>query len=158
MRVKQVKRPSVSMYKNTSDTVSPDGVTSCHQILTPWMRKNFAKLYSRTPLSVSMDHDLSRTDVAVYGALAFWVMQGDICCKSNTVLALTAKTSRRQVIRSLQALIIGGHISAAPSNKRKSICAYQLNSPVFGQKQRDGVQEIVSAPSGGKRLATVRTA
>lgn len=120
------------------------------------MRKPLGKLYGRVPVSVLMDPDLSGVDVRVFAGMARWVMQGDICCKSHTDIGLGCRVTPRQVRRSIKALILGGHICAASSNKPKAICTYQLNSDVFAQKQRDGVQEIVSAPSGGKRLSSVR--
>lgn len=107
------------------------------------MKRNYSKLYGRIPLTVLMDKDLTATDIRVYAGMAYWVRQGDICNKPHAEIALVAG---------------GGHISAAIANRAKTVCSYQLNSLVFGQKQRAGVQEIVSSPSGGRRLASVRTA
>ena len=42
--------------------------------------------------------------------------------------------------------------------KGKARRIYHLQSAVFGQKQRAGIEEVISSPSGGRRLATVRRA
>lgn len=59
------------------------------------------------------------------------------------------------MMRRLRELEEAGHIEKAPAVKGKR-AFYVLTSPVFGQKQRDGVQETARAPSGGRRLVSVR--
>jgi hypothetical protein len=47
------------------------------------------------------------------------------------------------------------HISIRGSGKGRRI--YHLRSLVFGQKQRAGIEEVISSPSRTPRLASVRT-
>ena len=48
------------------------------------------------------------------------------------------------------------HIVAKGVGKARRI--YHLESSVFGQKQRAGIEEVISSPSRTPRLASVRTA
>ena len=65
---------------------------------------------------------------------------------------LAARISRR-----LKVLESRGHITAQKCGDGKR-SFYLLNSEVFGQKQRDGVKEIVSSPRGGRRMVSVGAA
>jgi alkylated DNA nucleotide flippase Atl1 len=106
-----------------------------------------------------MDKDLNASDVKVYGALAYYSYQGTVAKKSYVDLAEVASVSARQVARSLPVLIERRHIVAAEWNAIRHVGTYHLTSPVFGQKQRSGqVEEVVSSPSRGRRLASVRVA
>ena len=59
------------------------------------------------------------------------------------------------VNRSLHELEAHQHISIRGSGKGRRI--YHLRSLVFGQKQRAGIEEVISSPSRTPRLASVRT-
>src|SRR5207249_1353532 len=54
-------------------------------------------------------------------------------------------------IRKLEAR---GHITIVGRGNARRM--YHLHSNVFGAKQRAGVEEVISSPSGGQRLASVR--
>jgi hypothetical protein len=59
------------------------------------------------------------------------------------------------VNRSLHDLEERRHIAIRGTGRARRI--YHLRSPVFGQKQRAGIEEVISSPSRTPRLASVRT-
>jgi DNA-binding MarR family transcriptional regulator len=59
------------------------------------------------------------------------------------------------VNRSLHELEARKHICIRGAGKERRI--YHLRSLVFGQKQRAGFEEMISSPSGTRRLASVGT-
>jgi hypothetical protein len=72
-------------------------------------------------------------------------------------MARSIHASRRLVIDSLRRLEEREHIQKA-AVRRGERELYVLNSLVFGQKQRAGIEEVISSPSRTPRLASVRTA
>jgi hypothetical protein len=60
------------------------------------------------------------------------------------------------VALALRDLAARGHITITGSGNRRR--TYHLHSGVFGQKQRAGVEEVISSPSRGRRFASVRSA
>lgn len=106
-----------------------------------------------------MDGELTDADVRAFGALAWLVEQGNVANETYSEIASLSQLSRSQVQRSMNRLIDRGHVKPSPTNKQRRRGFLLLTSPVFGQKQRSGeVEEAVSAPSGGRRLVSVRTA
>ena len=71
------------------------------------------------------------------------------------LLAAWTSASRRFVVESLQRLESRGHVQKAAA-RRGQRQTFVLTSPVFGQKQRAGVEEVISSPSRTPRLAGVR--
>ena len=106
-------------------------------------------------MDVLHDKSINSEAVRVYGNLAISVFQGNIARIGMRQIGGFIGRSPATVMRRLHELESAGHIKAA-ARKRGQRAFYELLSPVFGQKQRAGIEEIVSSPSGGKRLVSVR--
>lgn len=112
--------------------------------------------YSRVPSEVSADRRLKPRDVCVYAVLATFCWQGSVAQVGKRLIARLAGCAERLVISSLQNLRSAGHIEKQPGQLRGQRGRYVLLSPVFGQKQRAGVEEVAMGPSGRRRLVAVR--
>jgi len=113
--------------------------------------------YARIPREVVCDATLKMLDVRVYCMLAGSVWQGATAKIGTRLIATCIHASRRLVIESLHRLEDRGHIRRA-AVRRGQRETFVLMSLVFGQKQRAGVEEVISSPSKGRRFASVRTA
>jgi hypothetical protein len=111
--------------------------------------------FSRVPCEVSADRRLKARDVRVYGVLAASCWQGSVANVGKRRIAKLACCAERLVISSLKRLEATGHIQKLPVHRGER-GRYLLPSSVFGQKQRADIEEIVMAPDGQPRLATVR--
>ena len=114
-------------------------------------------LYARVPREVVCDPGLEVLDIRVYCMLAGAVWQGTTAKIGTRLIAGSIHASRRLVIDSLRRLEARGHIQKA-TVRRGEREIYVLNSLVFGQKQRAGIEEVISSPSRTPRLASVRRA
>jgi hypothetical protein len=114
-------------------------------------------LYARVPREVVCDPGLAVLDIRVYCMLAGSVWQGTTSRIGTRLMARSIHASRRLVIDSLRRLEEREHIQKA-AVRRGERELYVLNSLVFGQKQRAGIEEVISSPSRTPRLASVRTA
>jgi Bifunctional DNA primase/polymerase, N-terminal len=104
--------------------------------------------YSRVPADVLDDPDLKSRDIRVYAALASRCFQTNVAHAGKRLLARIAGCSARLVLESLRRLQETGHIQKPPGRQHGQRGCYVLLSPIFGQKQRAGVEEIVSGPKG----------
>jgi hypothetical protein len=111
--------------------------------------------YARTPKTVLTDTALSDRSVRVYGVLAMSVFQGNVARVGLRRIGKLIGCSRNSAHRAIQELVNQGHISAGAVNAGER-SYYVLNSMLFAQKQRAGVDEVVSYPH--RRLVSVRTA
>ena len=112
-------------------------------------------LYARVPREIVCDPRLQPLDIRVYCMLAGAVWQGTTAKIGTRLIAENIGASRRLVIQSLRRLRELGHIQTMGVRRGKREL-YVLTSPIFGQKQRAGVEEIISSPSRTPRLASVR--
>jgi hypothetical protein len=112
--------------------------------------------FARVPREVSGDRRLKHRDVRIYGVLAGFCWQGSVAKVGKRLLSRLARCAERLVIDSLKKLEITGHIQKAPDRRRGQRAWYILTSPVFGQKQRAGVDEVAIIPGGRPRLVSVR--
>ena len=110
--------------------------------------------FSRVPREVAGDRRLNPRDVRVYAALAPFCWQGATAQVGKRLLAKLACCAERLVIASLKKLEATGHIKKQPVRRGKR-GRYVLLSPIFGQKQRADIEEIVQGPRS-QYLATVR--
>jgi CRP-like cAMP-binding protein len=108
----------------------------------------------RVPLSVNMDKRLNGTDIRVYCGISCAVFQGNVCRRSYQDIAEDSGVTRQQVARSVKRLVKTGHVRPSQSNEVRSKGWLMLPSPVFGQKQRAGVEEVAIGPSGQPRLVS----
>ena len=90
----------------------------------------------------------------MYCALARHVYQGSTVKLGQRYLAAFVGMNAGTVNRALHALEERGHVTIIGEGKARRL--YQLNSPVFGKKQRAGVREVIGSASSGRRLASVR--
>jgi hypothetical protein len=112
--------------------------------------------WNRVPDSILFDRKLSLASRCVYAALAGSVHQGTVAKMGQRRISKLLGIHQETVALGLRELSAAGHITiTGTGNVRR---AYHLHSPVFGQKQRAGIEEVISSPSRGRRLATVRTA
>jgi hypothetical protein len=111
--------------------------------------------YSRVPREVASDRRLKHRDVRVYAVLSSFCWQGNVSQVGRRLIAKLAPCVPRKVPDSLRRLESAGHIQIQPG-RRGQRAMYILLSPVFGQKQRAGVDEIISTPNGNARLVSVR--
>jgi len=88
--------------------------------------------------------------------LAGAVWQGSTARMGTRLLAAYTGAARRLVVESLRRLETRGHLQKA-AGRRGQRPIYVLTSPVFGQKQSAGIEEIIGSPSRALRLASVRT-
>jgi len=118
-------------------------------------RFNNVNHYGRIPLSVLGDHSLTAEARIVYAGLAAAAFQGNVSYIGQRFLGELIGMSQATISRKLDELEKCGHIKQFEDGRgRRSY--WSLESPVFAKKQRAGAQEVVSAPSGGRRLASVR--
>ncbi len=113
--------------------------------------------YARVPLEVLVDRRISARAVRIYAIIAGSAWQGNFAQIGKRRLSELASCSERLAVDAIKELVKSGHIDKAPA-KRGQRSGYLLTSPVFGQKQRDGVKEIVSSPRGGRRMVSVGAA
>jgi hypothetical protein len=111
--------------------------------------------YSRIPREVLSDRRLNGRDIRVYAVLAVFCWQGSVAAVGKRLIAKRAGCAERLVVASLKHLEVTGHIHKT-AVKRGQRGIYHLLSPVFGQKQRAGLYEMVVSPDGRRRLASVR--
>ena len=109
--------------------------------------------YARIPLTVLRDAELSTSAIAVYGIILFYVYQGSTARIGQRRIAELSGLHQETVGKAIRQLKERRHIAISAVGKQRRL--YVLLSPVFSQRQ--GKQDIiVSAPSGGNRLVSVR--
>lgn len=113
--------------------------------------------YARVPFDVLADKRISARAVRVYAVIAGSAWQGNFAQVGKRRLSELAACSERLAVAAVKELVNAGHIERSQV-KRGQRAGYLLTSPVFGQKQRDGVKEIVSSPRGGRRMVSVGVA
>lgn len=119
-------------------------------------QKRFSKVnhYARIPREVLTDLAVSSDAKIVYAVLAMSTFQGSVAYVGQRRVGEILGMSQSTVSRRLAELERAGHIVQASAERGKR-SHWELTSLVFGQKQgRETV--VVSAPSGGKRYASVR--
>lgn len=110
--------------------------------------------YSRVPRELWLDPSVTQmATIKVFCAISGKTQQGNTASLGQNLLADALEMDRRTVRRALVQLEKMGHIKRAGSSKGMRD-KYVLTSPVFGQKQRDGVREIAVGPSGGERMVS----
>lgn len=129
--------------KSETPTVSPKSETR--------INLNRHPKYSRVPWEILTDRTISSDAKLVYGALAAWVFQGRVAYIGQRLIADMLGFSPAKVNRLLKSL--SAYVEAQEDGRGKR-SFYVLKSAVFAQKAGK-VNEIVSAPSGGRRLANV---
>jgi hypothetical protein len=112
--------------------------------------------YARLPREVLTDTMLGHAAVRVYGFLSLGVGQGSVARVGQRLIASKTGMDRGTVAAGIAELVSRGYITVAAA-KRGCRQGYVLNSGVFGQKQGK-YTEVVSAPSGGRRFASVNVA
>jgi hypothetical protein len=126
------------------------------------------KGYGRIPASILRDARLSPIARLVYAELAMWVFQGNMARRGQRAIANAIGIRQMTVSAAIRQLVELGHIRIAnrelvrlglinskQANHSRGI--YELLSPVFGSKQRDGITEVVSSPRGDRRFVAVGT-
>lgn len=115
-----------------------------------------AEKYARLPDSVLCDQRLSVTARCVYGVLARYAYQGTTVKIGQRRIARLLGVHLETVNLAIHELEERRHIAIRGTGKARRI--YHLTSSVFGQKQRAGIEEVISSPSRTPRLASVRRA
>ena len=115
-----------------------------------------AEKYARLPESVLFDHDLSVAARCVYGVLARYAFQGTTVRMGQRRISKLLGLHVETVNVALHHLEANGHIAIRGNGKDRR--SYHLHSSVFGQKQRAGIEEVISSPSRTPRLASMRRA
>ena len=110
--------------------------------------------HARLPETVLHDERLSPAAKLVYAELALWVFQGRTCSIGMRKIAERLGFSKTTVADAMDSLVQLGAIQVKSGQGHGKRSVYVLTSPVFGQKQ-GRVTEAVSAPSGGRRYASV---
>ena len=110
--------------------------------------------YARMPESVLFDHGLSVAARCVYGVLARYAYQGTTVRIGQRRVAKLLGLHVETVNVALHQLESCEHIAIRGSGKDRR--TYHLQSRVFGQKQRAGIEEVISSPSRTRRLASTR--
>lgn len=131
-----------------NETVSSQSVSS--------KLKRSPRWHGRTPAAILLDPRLDSLAVRIFGVMSLHVWQGNIAYIGMRLLAQLVGASPATVSRRIQALKDCGYITSKPVNGKRSF--YELTSPVFGEKQRDGEKVIVSSPRGHRRMVSVEVA
>jgi hypothetical protein len=113
--------------------------------------------YARIPWEVVCDARLKPLDIRVYCMISGPTFRATTAKVGTRRIAECAHTSRRLVIESIRRLEDCGHIKRGKQQRGKREM-YIVMSAVFGQKQRAGIQEVISGPSRTRRLASVGSA
>lgn len=118
-------------------------------------QKRFSNVnhYARIPREVLIDAGISSDAKVAYAVLAMSTFQGSVAYVGQRLVAKILGVSQPSVSRRFAELERAGHIKQAPAARGKR-AHWELLSPVFGQKQGK-YTEVVSAPSGGRRFASV---
>lgn len=119
------------------------------------IREKHSSRYGRIPKDLLCDKRVSAEAVRIFGCLALWVFQGNVARRGMRELGDEVGLSAATVYRRIKELQTFGYLEIGDT-VRGQRAFYVLNSMIFGKKQRAGVEELVSAPSGHRRLATVR--
>jgi hypothetical protein len=122
-----MEKVSAVMGKRNVEWQASCTITSRSDSGGTWIRANIRRSYMRNPRQ-----ERTRTPPSV--------LSGPEC----------AHASRRLVIESIQRLEDCGHIKRGQQERGKREM-YIVMSEVFGQKQRAGIQQIVSSPSKMER-------
>lgn len=110
--------------------------------------------YARVPDSVLFDGKLSLAARSVYAVLARHTFQGTTVNMGQRRIAKLLGIHTETVNLALHELEQRRHICIRGAGKARRV--YHLCSMVFGQKQRAGIEEVISSPSRTPRLASVR--
>ena len=105
--------------------------------------------YARVPRQVYADPRLEARGVRIYCVLASACWQGSVAQVGKRLIATEACCAECTVISSLRKLEAAGHTQKQPGRRRGHRAMYVLLSPVFGQKQRAGVEEVISGQMVG---------
>ena len=106
--------------------------------------------------SVLFDEGLSVTARCVYAVLSRYVYQGATVKIGQRRIAKLLGVHVETVNVAIHELEDRRHIAIQGEGKARLL--YHLSSFVFGQKQRAGVEEVISSPSRMRRFASVRRA
>ena len=110
--------------------------------------------YARLPDSVLFDRGLSMSARSVFGVLARHAFQGTTVRMGQRRIASLLGAHVETVNLAIQELEARQHICIRGAGKARRV--YHPRSAIFGQKQRAGVEEVISSPSRTPRLASVR--
>jgi DNA-binding MarR family transcriptional regulator len=113
-----------------------------------------AARYSRLPDLILLDKGLSPAARCVYAVLARETFQGTTASIGQRRIAGLLGLHVETVNRALHQLESRRHISIRGVGKNRR--TYHLHSMVFGQKQRAGIEEVISSRSRTPRLASIR--
>lgn len=116
-------------------------------------RKSGHEQFFRLPASVLKDGTLTFAARCVYALLAGCTRQGTVARIGQREIARQLSAARSTVNSALGELASAGHLVTNGTGKQRR--TYHLVSDVFGQKQRDGVTEVVSTPRGSKYFASI---
>jgi len=112
--------------------------------------------YARVPDSVLRDSTLSPAARCVYALLSRYTYQGTTVSIGHRRIAGLLGFHKETVGIAIRELELQRHIVIRGKGKARRV--YHLRSLIFGQKQRAGIEEVISSPSGMRRLASVRSA
>ena len=112
--------------------------------------------WNRLPDSVLFDGRLSLACRCVYAVLPGSVHQGTVARMGQRRISRLLGIHQETVALALRDLAARGHITISGNGNHRR--TYHLHSDVFGQKQRAGIEEVISSPSRTPRLASVRRA
>lgn len=110
--------------------------------------------YGRTPASVSLDVSISSEACRVYSIMALKTFQGSVAKIGMRQLGILIGKSPATAMRRVKELVSAGHLRVSRKENGKR-CWYEFTSPVFAQKQRAGIQEVIHYPR--KRMVSVRS-
>jgi hypothetical protein len=143
-------------------TLAPSSLRSVYYVYGKSEQKVYGKSeqsgvekYARLPESVLFDRRLSVSARCVYGVLARYAYQGTTVRIGQRRIARLLGLHVETVNAAIHELETLRHIAVRGQGKTRRI--YHLCSSVFGQKQRDGIEEVISSPSRTPRFASIRT-
>lgn len=109
--------------------------------------------YARLPLEVLRNSKLSWRARVVYAELSANIFQGSVARIGLRLIGQRLGCGRDAVSRAIAELERAEIVIVERNTKSRSW--YVLTSPVFGQKPRAGVKEVVSCPRGHKQMVSV---
>jgi hypothetical protein len=109
--------------------------------------------HGRQPANVLLDKNLSDRAKVIYGIMTLKVFQGNASAIGVRHLAKLTGKSKSVIHRIINELLASGHVEQQKVNRGQR-GLYILTSPVFGQKQTAGFEEVSQAPNGRKRMVS----
>lgn len=154
----QKQSESLLRVSRNGETVLPESVSYIAETLSlkdiTKKAKRSPKWWGKMPASILLDPQVDDLGVRIFGILGLKTYQGNVSYIGMRLLAELCGSSAATVCRRVQILEDRGHITTVKDGNGRRHW-YVLNSPAFGQLQRDQKETIVFGRGGTRRMVSV---